>query len=190
MRTETTRPYTAMIPDITTGMSDYTKGVSSGSCRNSVWRTFIMSSGLNVPNPAIPMPAFEVPMAAPTAVVTTHAQHRLGHTIPRKHTAEDHLMSYIAYSVEVELRRDKTTHCRSDTRKTKEWRIRRTQRHRQDRGERRSDCKMVLSRAKPQRCDWPGRVTCSPTAVSGSSLDSLNKLSSGQGCARYTSVST
>ena len=28
----------------------------------------MMSSGLNVPNPVIPMPDFEVPYAAPTAI--------------------------------------------------------------------------------------------------------------------------
>jgi len=43
-----TSAYTAMIPDMTTGMRD-----------------FIIRSGLYVPMPAIPMPDFAVPNAAP-----------------------------------------------------------------------------------------------------------------------------
>lgn len=50
MSTDTTRPYTAIIPDITTGTSD-----------------FMIYSGRKLPSPAIPMPVFAVPMAAPTA---------------------------------------------------------------------------------------------------------------------------
>lgn len=48
MRTAMTRPYTAMIPDITTGTSD-----------------FMMRSDLKVPTPEIPMPDLAVPYAAP-----------------------------------------------------------------------------------------------------------------------------
>jgi hypothetical protein len=48
MSTLTTRPYTAKIPLMTTGISD-----------------FIISSGANVPIPAIPIPLLAVPIAAP-----------------------------------------------------------------------------------------------------------------------------
>ena len=72
--TETTRPYTAMIPDMTTGIRDYTRTATRCEKTNSVdgtgrigWSTFMMSSGLNCPTPAIPIPAFAVPNAAPTA---------------------------------------------------------------------------------------------------------------------------
>lgn len=69
MSTDTTRPYTAMIPDMTTGMSDWMVGMPFIS--ELLWslrsHTFMMSSGLNVPRPAIPMPALDVPNAAPTA---------------------------------------------------------------------------------------------------------------------------
>jgi len=51
MRTDTTSPYTAMMPDMTTGIRD-----------------FIISSGLNVPRPAMPIPALAVPKAAPTVL--------------------------------------------------------------------------------------------------------------------------
>lgn len=89
--TATTSPYTAIIPDMTTGMSDCGgEPCQRNKFRNSSqiyfgrnvlhWRealdevadnggerTFIMRSGLNVPKPAIPIPAFEVPYAAPIA---------------------------------------------------------------------------------------------------------------------------
>jgi len=48
IKTATTSAYTAIIPDMTTGIND-----------------FIMRSGLNVPTLAIPMPDFAVPYAAP-----------------------------------------------------------------------------------------------------------------------------
>lgn len=89
--TATTSPYTAMIPDMTTGMSDcggkpcqrnkFSSNSQASSGRSLLhWRealdevvdnggerTFIMRSGLNVPKPVIPIPAFEVPYAAPIA---------------------------------------------------------------------------------------------------------------------------
>lgn len=42
-------------------------GKHAAQSNMSLRRTFMMSSGLNVPNPVIPMPDFEVPYAAPTA---------------------------------------------------------------------------------------------------------------------------
>jgi hypothetical protein len=67
MSTDTTSPYTAMIPDMTTGMSDCERGVSRALGGGVYARTFMMSSGLNAPRPAMPMPALDVPYAAPTA---------------------------------------------------------------------------------------------------------------------------
>ena len=57
-----------MIPDMTTGISDYDNRDMSVSMSNGKWkRTFITSSGLNDPKPAIPMPALLVPYADPIA---------------------------------------------------------------------------------------------------------------------------
>ena len=68
MRTDTTSPYTAMIPAITTGTSDciLKDEVKGAGQRASL--AFMINSGLNVPRPAMPIPAFAVPKAAPTAV--------------------------------------------------------------------------------------------------------------------------
>ena len=54
-----------MIPDMTTGIRLYERlvGVITGE------GTFMMSSGLKVPTPAMLMPAFAVPYAAPIAIV-------------------------------------------------------------------------------------------------------------------------
>jgi hypothetical protein len=43
---------------------------SAGACMRG--RTFMMSSGLNAPRPAMPMPALDVPYAAPTAARRQH----------------------------------------------------------------------------------------------------------------------
>jgi hypothetical protein len=72
MSTDTTSPYTAMIPDMTTGMSDCERGVSRALGGGVYARTFMMSSGLNAPRPAMPMPALDVPYAAPTAARRQH----------------------------------------------------------------------------------------------------------------------
>lgn len=61
-----------MIPDMTTGMRDYGElqqiSVAFACLINGNYeRTFMIKSGLKLPNPAIPIPAFEVPYAAPTA---------------------------------------------------------------------------------------------------------------------------
>jgi hypothetical protein len=55
--------------------------------------TFMMSSGLNAPKPAMPMPALEVPKAAPMAVTSTSCQHIHihSHMLMWTHTTEDHL---------------------------------------------------------------------------------------------------
>jgi len=55
---------------MTTGIRDYQGGLVN-ECVIKVGimtRTFMMSSGRNVPSPAIPIPDFEVPKAAPTAI--------------------------------------------------------------------------------------------------------------------------
>lgn len=62
-----------MIPDITTGMSDYEIQlerviICAFTERNGTGQTFMTSSGLKPPKPAMPMPAFPVPYAAPIAV--------------------------------------------------------------------------------------------------------------------------
>ena len=58
-----------MIPDMTTGISDCDDHDMSVSMSKGKWkRTFITSSGLNVPKPAIPMPALPVPYAEPIAI--------------------------------------------------------------------------------------------------------------------------
>ena len=84
-KTAITSEYTAMIPAITMGMRDCAKLVSqlksihlfqcyarpqrgSGNLYGPFFhqrRTFIIKSGLNVPTPAMPIPAFAVPYAAP-----------------------------------------------------------------------------------------------------------------------------
>jgi hypothetical protein len=58
-----------MIPDITTGMSDWIMTVSQTfhETFQKTVHTFITSCGLNVARPVIPMPDFAVPYAAPTA---------------------------------------------------------------------------------------------------------------------------
>jgi hypothetical protein len=60
-----------MIPDMTTGIRLYERlvGVITGEREG----TFIMSSGLKVPTPAMLMPAFAVPYAAPIAIVSEGA---------------------------------------------------------------------------------------------------------------------
>ena len=69
MSTETTSPYTAMIPDMTTGIRHYVGAIISTFLHIIILlqRTFMIKSGLNVPTPAIPIPAFAVPYAAPIA---------------------------------------------------------------------------------------------------------------------------
>ena len=70
MRTATTSAYTAIIPDMTTGMRDY-HIVLSAICptrSSQSEHTFMIRSDLNVPTPAIPMPDFAVPYAAPMPV--------------------------------------------------------------------------------------------------------------------------
>ena len=57
-----------MIPDITTGIRDCRfSGEHTSIPRLVVLQTFMINSGLNVPIPEIPIPALEVPNAAPTA---------------------------------------------------------------------------------------------------------------------------
>lgn len=69
MRTDTTSPYTAMIPAITTGTSDCIIRDEVKAISQRTPLAFMISSGLNVPRPAMPIPAFAVPNAAPTAVL-------------------------------------------------------------------------------------------------------------------------
>ena len=91
MRTDTTRPYTAIIPAITTGTKDWvlSQGLIGKRIR-TVKLAFIIRSGLNDPRPAIPIPAFDVPNAAPTAV--TEKQDRWDSCgVCRKLTAHYHL---------------------------------------------------------------------------------------------------
>lgn len=65
-----------MIPDMTTGIRHYSYEISLVflvSCTQSgrgerCILTFMMRSGRNVPTPAIPMPDFAVPYAAPMAM--------------------------------------------------------------------------------------------------------------------------
>ena len=65
-----------MMPDMTTGMSDYGNRDMSMSMSKGKWkRTFITSSGLNVPKPAIPMPALPVPYADPIAISSSTHNH-------------------------------------------------------------------------------------------------------------------
>lgn len=52
--------------------------------------TFMINSGLNVPNPAIPIPAFDVPNAAPTAEESNMSGIRL-FNFAQLLTAEYHL---------------------------------------------------------------------------------------------------
>lgn len=66
MRTAMTREYTAMIPDMTTGIRDcIDKYISKVKLLSGTVQTFIIRSGRNVPTPAIPIPDLEVPYAAP-----------------------------------------------------------------------------------------------------------------------------
>ena len=65
-----------MIPDMTTGISDYGNHIMSKSVSKGKWkRTFIISSGLNGPKPAIPMPALPVPYADPMAISSLTYNH-------------------------------------------------------------------------------------------------------------------
>jgi len=53
---------------MTTGMSDYSRATLANVQTNSLHlsqHTFMIKSGLKVPTPAIPMPDFAVPYAAP-----------------------------------------------------------------------------------------------------------------------------
>jgi hypothetical protein len=56
-----------MIPDITTGMSDFRAelSVKDKAGPKLRWLAFMIRSGRNVPTPAIPMPDLAVPNAAP-----------------------------------------------------------------------------------------------------------------------------
>ncbi len=70
MSTAMTREYTAIMPDMTTGIRDCGKmrvsvRISLIALDNPGCRTFMIRSGLKVPTPAIPMPDFAVPYAAP-----------------------------------------------------------------------------------------------------------------------------
>lgn len=70
IRTDITREYTAIIPAMTTGMRDCRCRIQLRNCNHqqSVVLTFMIRSGLKVPTPAIPMPDFAVPYAAPMPV--------------------------------------------------------------------------------------------------------------------------
>jgi hypothetical protein len=50
-------------------------GSECGRADRATGRTFMMSSGLNPPRPAIPMPALDVPYAAPTATRSLSTLH-------------------------------------------------------------------------------------------------------------------
>ena len=64
--TAITNEYTAMIPAMTTGIKDCCESlISIETSHRFDELAFIMRSGLNVPTPAIPMPDFAVPYAAP-----------------------------------------------------------------------------------------------------------------------------
>ena len=64
-----TSPYTAMIPDMTTGIRLLTVNQ-----RLRDFDTFMMRSDRKVPTPAILIPAFAVPYAAPMARVSSDIQ--------------------------------------------------------------------------------------------------------------------
>lgn len=51
----------------------------------------MISSGLNVPRPAMPMPDFEVPKAAPTAIIISDSALPPESTLDELRTAKDHL---------------------------------------------------------------------------------------------------
>jgi len=51
----------------------------------------MMNSGLKVPRPAMPIPALDVPSAAPTAFRRGYQKDRLGRMCNELRTAEDHL---------------------------------------------------------------------------------------------------
>lgn len=59
-------------------------------------RTFMINSGLNPPNPAIPIPDFDVPNAAPTAIMTLRQPLALLRELGfehEAHTTKNHLSS-------------------------------------------------------------------------------------------------
>ena len=65
IRTATTSAYTAMIPAMTTGIRDCGQSISLLYRTTSSPHTFMIRSDLNVPTPAMPIPDFAVPYAAP-----------------------------------------------------------------------------------------------------------------------------
>lgn len=100
MRTAMTRPYTAMIPDITTGTSDYFSQqdrpiVSLDILDGNAIHAFMMRSDLKVPTPEIPMPDLAVPYAAPIAEsvckYTNFPYNRCHSMLKCRHTSENHL---------------------------------------------------------------------------------------------------
>ena len=93
IKTAMTSEYTAMIPDMTTGMSDYRHALVSVSLLDRECRcTFMIRSGLNVPTPEIPMPDLAVPYAAP--IPSIHRQSFLGVSKRKMHTSECHRKAY------------------------------------------------------------------------------------------------
>jgi hypothetical protein len=61
----------------------------------------MMSSALNVPNPAIPMPDFEVPSAAPMASLPAYPQCLSHAKVYERPTAKYHLKAYIHVSTKM-----------------------------------------------------------------------------------------
>jgi len=96
MRTAITREYTAMIPDMTTGISDWIIVLSAWYVKLWGWKqlAFIIRSGRNVPTPAMPMPDLAVPYAAPIPNHIRLDSGELWEAIRRGHTSEDHCCSY------------------------------------------------------------------------------------------------
>ena len=81
---------------MTTGINDYVKTAClREKVRLSLYvYTFITNSGLKEPIPAIPIPAFEVPQAAPIAKSKKECQCRIVIDTSRELTAKGHLTRF------------------------------------------------------------------------------------------------
>ena len=127
----------------------------------------MMSSGLNAPNPAIPIPAFEVPTAAPIAEVSVPWESIQFCTVCGERTTEYHLPSMGSSKLPT-LQTGCWAHRRRNACKSKEWGIRRTQIRHDARQDEKSDCwRWIVSRRRVESratSDWiytsPGRRQC------------------------------
>lgn len=99
----------------------------------------MMSSGLNAPNPAIPIPAFEVPTAAPIAKSSVPWEPIQFCTVCGERTTKYHLPCMGSSKLPTSQTGCWAHRCRN-TCKPKEWGIRRTQIRHGARQDEKSDC--------------------------------------------------